>query len=132
MNNSQISSHVSSLLDMPSGCALRVEELTGSPAVRAKLYAMGILPGTEVELCRQAYGTGSVCLRVRQTSLVLCETMAKCIFCKEANEIEDCRHHRRRHGGRFGWCKRVAALAGAGKKDNPVSSHVIRTDKKPI
>jgi len=82
------------LLDAPRGCKLRVEELIGSPSVRSRLYSMGILPGTEMELCRGGCGGGSVCVRVRQCSLVLGEGMAKAIFCRPADENE---HHHRRH-----------------------------------
>lgn len=87
-----------SLLDMPCGCMLRVEELTGSPSARSRLYSMGILPGTEMELCRQSCNKGSVCVRVRGTSLVLCENMAKSILCRAADENEAHRHRRHSHG----------------------------------
>lgn len=80
-----------SLLDSPSGRKLRVEELVGSPSMRSRLYAMGILPGTEMEVCRRGCGkNGSVCVRVRQCSLVLGEGMANAIFCRPADENE---HH---------------------------------------
>jgi ferrous iron transport protein A len=72
----------SSLLDIPCACELRVEELTGSPSLRSRLYAMGILPGTEMELCAPPCGKGSVCVRVRQCSLVLGESMARAILCR--------------------------------------------------
>lgn len=89
-----------SLLEMPGGCKLRVEELNGSPSVRSRLYSMGILPGTEVELRRQSCNKGSVCVRVRGSSLVLCESMANCILCRTADENEG--HVHRRHGHE-GW-----------------------------
>jgi ferrous iron transport protein A len=73
-----------SLLDMPSGCPLLVDDLQGSPSIRSRLYAIGILPGTEIEVCRQARGKGSVCVRVRQCSLVLGESMARAITCRPA------------------------------------------------
>lgn len=93
--------HGGSLLDMPSGCKLCVEELAGSPSVRSRLYSLGILPGTEVEVCRQACGKGSICLRVRQCSLVLSEGMASAVRCRM---VEDSGHHHRRHNhGRWGW-----------------------------
>lgn len=77
---------VAPLPEMPCGCKLRVEELGGSPSLRSKLYAMGILPGTEMELCHQACGRGSVCVRVRCCSVVLSECLAKSIFCRAAGD----------------------------------------------
>lgn len=97
MESTRTAECMASLLDMPAGCKLRVEELTGSPSIRSKLYAMGILPGTEVELCRQGCGKGSVCLRVRQSSLVLGESMAKSIFCSTAEEKPALTHRRHNH-----------------------------------
>jgi Fe2+ transport system protein FeoA len=79
MDIQQTTPRPASLLEMPSDCGLRVEELTGSPSQRSHLYAMGILPGTEMELCARACGAGSVCVRVRQCSLVLGESMAKAV-----------------------------------------------------
>lgn len=89
---------LASLLDMPCGRKLRVEELTGSPSVRSRLYSMGILPGTEMEVCRPSDGSSCLCVRVRQSSLVLDETMAGSIMCRPADD-NDCRHsvhHRHR------------------------------------
>lgn len=97
MESTRTADCMASLLDMPAGCKLRVEELTGSPSIRSKLYAMGILPGTEVELCRQGCGKGSVCLRVRQSSLVLGESMARSIFCSTAVEQPGAPHRRHSH-----------------------------------
>ena len=91
-----------SLLDMPSGCRLCVEELVGSPSVRSRLYSMGILPSTEMELCRGGCGKGNVCVRVRQCSLVLGEGMAKAIFCRPADGREHHRRHHHHHGHLFG------------------------------
>ena len=45
---------------------------------------MGILPGTEMELCDRPRGDGSVCVRVRQCSLVLGESLARAILCSPA------------------------------------------------
>jgi ferrous iron transport protein A len=74
---------------MPCACGLRVKELAGSPALRSRLYAMGILPGTEIELCTPPCGKGSVCVRVRRSSLVLGETMAKAILCRPVDALPD-------------------------------------------
>jgi ferrous iron transport protein A len=71
-----------SLLDMPCDCGLRVEELIGGPSLRSRLYAMGILPGTEMELRDRPCGDGgNVCVNVRQCSLVLGESLARAIVC---------------------------------------------------
>ncbi|MDL2291107.1 ferrous iron transport protein A [Desulfovibrio sp. OttesenSCG-928-F20] len=78
---------------MPPGCPLLVTDLKGSPALRSRLYAMGILPGTELELC-QGCDRGSVCVRVRQCSLVLGESLANAIYCCPALR----QGHLRRHG----------------------------------
>ena len=69
------------LSDMPCGCRLRVSDLTGSPATRSKLYAMGILPGTEMEVRQSGDGAGGICVRVRQSSLVLGESLARSVYC---------------------------------------------------
>lgn len=89
-----------SLLDMPSGCPLLVEDLQGSPSIRSRLYSMGILPGTELEVRCQACGKGSVCVRVRQCSLVLGEAMARAIRCRPAgcpHSGQGRRHHHHHH-----------------------------------
>jgi ferrous iron transport protein A len=66
---------------MPCDCGLQVEELIGSPSLRSRLYAMGILPGTEIELRARSCGDGNVCVNVRQCSLVLGESLARAIVC---------------------------------------------------
>lgn len=103
------------LPDMPRGCKLEVADLCGSPSLRSRLYAMGILPGTEMELCCCHEGGGSVCVRVRQSMLVLGESLANAIFCREIFENEAQNHFcdgpvkPHRHGlgkGCRGWCKK--------------------------
>lgn len=74
------------LLDMPGGSKLEVDDLQGSPADLSRLYSLGILPGTELELCTPASGNGNVCVRVKQCSLVLGEDMAGCIRCFPAGD----------------------------------------------
>jgi len=68
------------LLDMPRGSKLQVDNLQGDPACLSRLYSLGILPGTELEVC-SSEGAGNVCVRVRQCSLVLGEDIANCIHC---------------------------------------------------
>lgn len=74
------------LLDMPGGSKLEVDNLQGNPAHLSRLYSLGILPGTELELCSPSEGKGSVCVRVKQCSLVLGEDMAGCIRCFPAGD----------------------------------------------
>lgn len=71
------------LLDAPAGRKLRVESLNGSREIRSRLCSMGILPGTEVEVCNAARGNGCVCVRVRRGSLVLGESLAGAVCCAE-------------------------------------------------
>jgi ferrous iron transport protein A len=66
---------------MPCGRKLLVDELTGNDAIRSKLYSLGILPGTELEVCHPAEGCGNVCIRVRHSSLVLGKDVACGIQC---------------------------------------------------
>lgn len=73
------------LLQMPCGHKLRVDDLRGSPSLLARLYALGILPGTELELCKPAEECGSVCIRVRQSSLVLDASVAEGIYCHKSS-----------------------------------------------
>lgn len=85
---------------MPRGSKLQVDDLQGSPAHLSRLYSLGILPGTVLELCSPSGGTGNVCVRVRQCSLVLGEDMAGCIRCFPAGD-QRCRgsyHGRARQG----------------------------------
>lgn len=72
------------LLEQPEGSILHVDALDGPLAERSKLYAIGILPGTPLEVCSRCGKTGSVCVRVRHSSVVLGEGMARCIMCRKA------------------------------------------------
>ncbi len=73
----------STLLNAPRGRKLRVARLDGTREIRSRLCSMGILPGTELEVSKAARGKGCVCIRVRQGSLVLGESMAEAICCAE-------------------------------------------------
>lgn len=70
-----------SLLDVPAGCRARVVALSAAPAMRSRLYALGFLPGTEVEVCTDCGGPGSRRVRIRDACLVLGENMAEHISC---------------------------------------------------
>jgi len=80
------------LSEIPCGCKLRVLDLLGSPASRSRLYAMGILPGVEMEVCQSGNGAGNVCVRVRQSSLILSENLAKLIYCRAIIDNDDHSH----------------------------------------
>ena len=73
----------STLLDAPAGRKLLVKRLNGNREIRSRLYSMGILPGTELEVRRAGHGKGCVCVRVRQSSLVLGESLAEAVCCDE-------------------------------------------------
>lgn len=78
------------LLDMPAGRQVRVSGLTGDCAVRSRLCALGVTPGTALEICAECGNRGSRRVRVRNSSLVLGESLAGCIQC-ECSGLEDAR-----------------------------------------
>lgn len=90
------------LLNMPCGSRFMVEDVSGAPAVRSKLCALGILPGTEIEVCRHGKGAGAVCVRVRQSSLVLGENLARSIYCRAIGAQEGHAQCRNRHCRAYG------------------------------
>ena len=74
------------------GDMVRVEDLEGCRAARAKLYAMGLTPGTELEVVSS--GHGPCRLKVRGTDLVLGRGLSQKIFAcplEECAEEERCR-----------------------------------------
>ena len=75
------------LLNAPRGRKLRVERLDGTREIRSRLCSMGILPGTELEVCGPACGKGCVCVRVRQSSLVLGQSMAEAVCCADDEAV---------------------------------------------
>lgn len=101
------------LLDVPCGKKLRVQELTGTPSIRSRLYSLGILPGTEMEVCKNG-GSQCVCVRVRQSSVVLGDGMAEAVYCSPVDDTalsgphhgagRKARAHRRRGAGKQGAC----------------------------
>lgn len=84
--------HAAPLADMPCGSVLLVESVDGSPELRSKLYSLGILPGTEMKVFRHGCDRGCLCVRVRHSSLVLSEEMARAVVCRPA-DCERRRHH---------------------------------------
>lgn len=76
------------LSDMPEKRPLRVAELKGSPPVLARLYAMGVLPGTTLEIRGRAGCDGSLCVCVRCCSLVVDACLARGIYCTLAGDVD--------------------------------------------
>ncbi|MEF2145322.1 MAG: FeoA domain-containing protein [Desulfovibrionaceae bacterium] len=69
-----------SLCRFPEGTLVRVEDLAGCRNARSRLYAMGLTPGTELEVISS--GPGPCRLRVRGSDLVLGHGLAdKIIAC---------------------------------------------------
>lgn len=74
--------------DFPAGCRVTVEQLCECPRARGRLCALGLTPGTEVEIC--AGGDGPCRLRVRGTDVVLGQGLASRVQCALLND-EECR-----------------------------------------
>lgn len=60
---------LNSLSSFPPGSRVRVESLCDCPSARGRLCALGITPGTEVEITSGC--GGPVCLRARGASVTL-------------------------------------------------------------
>lgn len=73
------------------GDRVRVEDLEGCRQARAKLYAMGLTPGTELEVV--SAGRGPCRLKVRGTDLVLGHGLSRKIF---ACPMEECPEKKKR------------------------------------
>ncbi len=72
------------------GDRVRVEDLDGCRQARAKLYAMGLTPGTELEVV--SAGNGPCRLKVRGTDLVLGRGISQKVF---ACPLEECADKKR-------------------------------------
>lgn len=95
------------LLDMPAGQTLLVHDLNASAPERAKLCALGIFPGAEMEICRASRGKDGVRVRVRRSSLFLSEGMARAVHCGLAGKFAHrCCHgkHSHHHHGQHKGC----------------------------
>lgn len=66
------------LCRIPHGTRVKVEDLDGCRQARSKLYAMGLTPGTELEVVQS--GPGPCRLRVRGTDLVLGHGLSQKVF----------------------------------------------------
>ena len=67
-----------SLSSFPAGSRVRVETLCDCPRARGRLCAMGITPGTVVEIT--AACGGPICLRARGTCITLGQGLATKIY----------------------------------------------------
>lgn len=56
---------MTNLMDVKPGCKAVVAGITGSGALRRRMLDMGILPGVEMEVVRQAPWGGPIQLRLR-------------------------------------------------------------------
>ena len=79
------------LLQVPPGQKVRVKNLEADGPTRARLCALGLTPGTEVEVCMNCCGEGACRVRVREASLVLGESVAGSILCEccQAETVKD-------------------------------------------
>lgn len=66
------------LCRIPEGTLVKVEDLKGCREARGKLYAMGLTPGTELEVVQS--GPGPCRLKVRGSDLVLGHGLSQKIF----------------------------------------------------
>lgn len=66
------------LCRIPEGTRVTVEDLDACPKARAKLYAMGLTPGTELEVVQS--GSGPCRLRVRGSDIILGHGMSQKVF----------------------------------------------------
>lgn len=67
------------LHEAPEGCRVRVRELCTCPRARGRLCALGITPGTELEICSHH---GGCRVKVHDTSLVLGDMLADTVLCE--------------------------------------------------
>ena len=80
------SEHSIALRHVPAGKRVRIHDCCTNPALRGRLCALGITPGTEVDVCSQGH---ACCLRVRDTSLVLGAQMAEQVLCEPLDDLPD-------------------------------------------
>lgn len=70
----------------PTGQKFRVRSLCSCPRDRGRLCALGITPGTEIEVCSQA---GACCVKVRDTSLVIGDAIAEDVLCEPVPAVDE-------------------------------------------
>ncbi|MDQ7830436.1 MAG: FeoA family protein [Desulfovibrionaceae bacterium] len=66
------------LSQFPAGSRVRIEKLCECSRARGRLCAMGLTPGTEIEVFANC--GGPCCLKVRGSSLTLGHGLARSIF----------------------------------------------------
>lgn len=76
------------LCDYPAGSRVVIKNLSECPKKRIRLCAMGLTPGTVVEVEDVSYGPCRI--RVRDTSLVLGKGIAANILCCPEEAHEQC------------------------------------------
>ena len=77
-------SSIRPLSDFPAGSLVRVVQLNGNSGARSRLCALGLIPGTEVEVVTG--GRGPCRLKVRQCDLALGRGMAEKVMAVAASE----------------------------------------------
>ncbi len=71
------------LNQFPAGSRIRIEKLSDCPKARGRLCALGLTPGTTVEMC--SCGPGPCVLKVRGTSVCIGKGMARSVFGTDAD-----------------------------------------------
>jgi len=74
------------LSQFPSGSRVRIESLCDCPKARGRLCAMGITPGTVVEITSCCGCGGAVCLRARGACLTIGQGLAGKVYGRLAEE----------------------------------------------
>lgn len=74
------------ITDFPAGDRVRVVRLAGNNGARSRLCALGLTPGTEIELI--STGGGPCRLKVRESDLVLGRGMAEKILAVPSSEYQ--------------------------------------------
>ena len=72
------------LIHFPSGSKVVIASLTGGGGARSKLYAMGLTPGTEIQIVSN--GSGPCRMKVRDSELVLGQGLATKVLAFNSNE----------------------------------------------
>ena len=70
-------SPLGSLSTFPPGSRVRVESLCDCPRARGRLCAMGITPGTEIEMLSNS--KGPLMILVRSSRLCLCRSLGQSV-----------------------------------------------------
>ena len=73
------------LPELPDGARTRVRQLRGGRHLRSRLYALGLVPGTEITMC--GHGDSGCRVQVRDTCVVLDGESANSVLCDEACPI---------------------------------------------